>query len=201
MLALICVVYGFPLGVGLALARTSARRVLSYTATSLIEVVRALPLVTVLLGFSIVLPRIIPSATQVDLLLRVGLALLIFNAVYFAEIIRAGLGAIPVGQSEAAMSLGLRPWTRMSLVLLPQAIHTMIPAFVVLIANVIKDTALVSVVGLFDIMNVARSIGQDPAWLGAVWEPFLFTGSIYFVICFILSYTAQRWRERTTTHK
>jgi general L-amino acid transport system permease protein len=133
--------------------------------------------------------------TLYDKLLRAQLAIALFTAAYMAEIIRAGLQAVPVGQYEAARALGLRFWPMMRLIVLPQALRTVIPSFVTLGIGVLQDTTLVVVIGIFDFLNAARTAASDPNWLGFCDEAFGFAAVVYFILCFAAS-RYSLWLER-----
>ena len=120
-------------------------------------------------------------------LVRVSVAGCLFASAYMAEVIRGGLQAIPKGQYEAAASLGLGYWQTTSQVIMPQALKIMIPTIVGNFIGLFKDTTLVSIIGLFDLMNMARAVGEDTTWLGLFIEPFFFVALIYFVFCYAMS--------------
>ncbi len=176
-----------PAGILLALGRRSKMPVISMLSTLFIELFRSVPLITILFMFNTMLPLFMPAGTEVNQLLRAIVAVCLFAAAYMAEIIRGGLQAIPKGQYEAAHSLGLGYWQMTSQIVLPQALKIMIPAIVGNFIGLFKDTTLVSIIGLFDLMNMARAIGEDTDWLGLFIEPFFVVSLIYFVFCFAMS--------------
>jgi general L-amino acid transport system permease protein len=138
---------------------------------------------------------LLPSGATVDKLLRAQLAIVLFVSAYIAEIVRAGLPSLPPGQEEAARALGLSWWRTMRLVVLPQALRTVVPAFVTLAIGIFLDTTLVIVIGLFDFLNTAKLAATDPAWLGFYDESFAFAGTVYFLVCFAAS-RYSLWLER-----
>jgi general L-amino acid transport system permease protein len=186
---------GFPLGVVLALARRSKMPALRWLAVGGIEIVRGLPLLTLLFVASILLPIMLPDGMEIDKLARALAALTLFSAAYLAEVLRGGLQGLPSGQEEAARALGLSWWQSMRLVVLPQAIGKVIPALTNTIVVIVKNTSLVLVVGLFDLLSAGRAALSDPAWPSPYMETYLFIALIYFVICFSISRYAL-WLER-----
>lgn len=185
---------GFPFAVILALGRRSRMKVVSLVCVSVVEVVRGLPLLSLLFIASILLPLMLPEGVSVDKLLRALVALTLFSAAYLAEVLRGGLQAIPVSQTEAAQALGLSWWHTMRLVVLPQAIRKVIPPLTNTIIVMVKNTSLVLVVGLFDLLSSGRAAATDPAWPAPYTESYLFVAAIYFVICFSISRYAY-WLE------
>jgi general L-amino acid transport system permease protein len=123
----------------------------------------------------------------VDKLMMVLVAVSLFSAAYMAEVVRGGLQAIPLGQFEAAKSIGLGYWNSMRLVVLPQALRHMIPNIASQYIGLLKDTTVVSIVGLYDFMLMLRAASQHPIWIGLHIEPFVFGGAIYFLLCFAIS--------------
>jgi general L-amino acid transport system permease protein len=195
---LLCVVGlagAFPLAVLLAIARRSNMAVARLLATGFIEVVRGVPLIAVLYVATLMAPLMLPAGVAVDKLLRTQIAIILFAAAYMAEIIRAGLQAVPAGQYEAARALGLAFWPLMRLVVLPQALRTVIPSFVTLGIGILQDTTLVVVIGVFDFLNAVRTAATDPDWLGFYDEAFIFAAVVYFLLCFAAS-RYSLWLER-----
>ncbi|CAO3432184.1 amino acid ABC transporter permease [Azospirillum doebereinerae] len=183
LLATVGMVGAFPLAVLLALARQSAMGGVRTLAVVFIEVTRGVPLIAVLYVATLLLPLMLPSGSAIDKLLRAQVAIVLFVSAYLAEIVRAGLQAVPAGQYEGARALGLGYWSTMRLVILPQALRTVIPSIVNLTIGVFQDTTLIVVIGLFDLLNTARSAAKDPAWLGFYDEAFGFAALIYLVFC------------------
>lgn len=185
-----------PLGIGLALARRSPIRSLRTTSIFYIETIRGVPLITVLFMSSIMLPLFLPSGFVVSGLTRAVVAIIVFTAAYIAEVVRGGLQMIPRGQAEAAASLGLGYWRTTFLVVLPQALRVVIPPLVNTFIEVFKDTTLVIIVGLFDLLNTTRSSILEIIWRPYYVEVYLFSGLIYFFFCFFMSHISQRLEHR-----
>ncbi|PTX03241.1 amino acid ABC transporter permease [Pararhodobacter aggregans] len=178
----------FPVAIALALARQQRRfPMLQAASVGLIEFARAVPLVVVLFMASVMMPLFLPESWQVSKLLRVLIAFTLFGAAYLAEVIRGGLQAIPSGQYEAASALSLTYAQTMRDVILPQALRIVIPGIVNVFIGFFKATAIVVVVGIFDLMTAAKRAVADPLWQGFGIEVYLFAGLIYFVFCFSLS--------------
>jgi general L-amino acid transport system permease protein len=184
---------GIPAGVLLALGRTSRRiPVIKAICVGFIELVRSVPFIMLLIMSSIMLPMFFPKGWDMDHLLRAQVATIMSAAANSAEITRGGLAAIGKGQVEAAKAIGLNYWRMMGLVVLPQALRYMIPVFVSMFIIFIKDTSLVVVVGLFDLLGAARLAAGNPRWMGRDVESFVFVGLIYFTICFAVSRYSRR---------
>lgn len=184
ILTVVAIGAAFPLAILLALARRSKLPVVSALSVLFIETTRALPLLSILFIASIMLPLLLPEALLPDKFFRALLALLLFAAAYMAEVIRGGLQALPKGQSEAAEALGLSYWQRQRLIILPQAIGIVIPALTNTIIVMIKNTSLVLVVGLFDLVSSGKAALADPSWSSPAAETYLFIAAIYFILCF-----------------
>ncbi len=176
-----------PLGVILALGRRSKLPVIYWLSLLCIELVRSVPLITVLFMSVTLLPLFLPADIEFNKLSQVLVAVCIFAGAYMAENIRGGLQAIPEGQYEAAKTLGLGYWHSMVLIILPQALRMMIPNIMTSFISLLKDTTLVSIIGLFDIMLMARNIANDKAWLGLHTEPLVLISILFFVLCFGMS--------------
>lgn len=176
-----------PLGIVLALGRRSKLPVVRVLSTGFIEVFRSVPLITVLFMATTMFPLFMPEGFFLNKLVQVIIAVVLFNACYMAEIVRAGLQAIPKGQFEGAYTIGLGYWGTMGLIIMPQALKHMIPNIVGNIIGLLKDTTLVSIIGLFDILGMLRSISKDVPWLGLHKEPLVFGAILFFIICFSMS--------------
>jgi general L-amino acid transport system permease protein len=187
---------GFPLAVILALGRRSKMAVPRLLSIGIIEIVRGLPLLSILFIASIMLPIMLPDGVHIDKLTRALAALTLFSAAYIAEVLRGGLQGVANGQSEAARALGLSWFQMTRLVVLPQAIRKVIPPLTNTAVVIVKNTSLVLVVGLFDLLSSGRAALADPAWSAPYAETYLFIALIYFVICFGISHYALRL-ERT----
>ncbi len=186
-LSVVGLAVAFPLGVLLALGRTSALPVLRVLSTAYIELIRGVPLVSVLFMASVMIPLFLPTGVSIDKLLRAQIGLILFAAAYLAEVVRGGLQAIPKGQVEAASALGLGYWQRQRLIILPQALSLVIPPLVNTFIGFFKDTSLVIIIGLLDLLSTAKAALTDPAWRGFYKEAYLFVGVIYFLFCYALS--------------
>ncbi|MEL7000924.1 MAG: amino acid ABC transporter permease [Pseudomonadota bacterium] len=193
------ITFSLPAGILLALGRRSDMPVISMLCTAFIELFRSVPLITILFMFNTMLPLFMPQGVEVDQLLRAIVAVCLFAAAYMAEVIRGGLQAIPKGQFEAAASLGLGYWQTTTQIVLPQALKIMIPTIVGNFIGLFKDTTLVSIIGLFDLMNMARAVGEDTTWLGLFIEPFFAVTMIYFVFCFAMSSYSMRLERKLAT--
>ena len=184
---------GMPVGVLLALGRTSNRMpVIKTVCVGFIELVRSVPFIMLLIMSSIMLPMFFPKGWDMDHLLRAQIATIMSAAANSAEITRGGLAAIGRGQLEAAKAIGLNYWKMMGLVVLPQALRHMLPVFVSMFIIFVKDTSLVVVVGLFDLLGAARLAVGNPKWMGKDIESFVFVGLVYFTICFAVSRMSRR---------
>ncbi|MEH6360054.1 MAG: amino acid ABC transporter permease [Amylibacter sp.] len=176
-----------PGGIILALGRRSKLPVLRVLSTGFIEVFRSVPLITVLFMATTMFPLFMPEGFVLNKLVQVIIAVVLFNACYMAETVRAGLQAIPKGQFEGAHTIGLGYWGTMGLIIMPQALKHMIPNIVGSFIGLLKDTTLVSIIGLFDILGMLRSISKDVPWLGLHKEPLIFGAILFFIICFSMS--------------
>jgi general L-amino acid transport system permease protein len=183
---------GYPLAILLALGRRSQLPLVRWFATALIEVVRGVPLISLLFMAAIMLPLFLPQGVTLDRLIRIVFAYTLFSAAYMAEVIRGGLQAMPRGQYEAAEAIGLSYWQRMRLVILPQALTITIPAQVNTFIGLFKDTTLVVVIGVFDFFTTLRAALGDPQWLGFPTEAYLYAAFVYFVLCFAMSRYSMR---------
>lgn len=186
-LSIVGLVASFPLGVLLALGRTSELPVMRGLSVVYIELVRGVPLISVLFMASVMLPLFLPAGVSIDKVLRAVIGICLFSAAYVAEVVRAGLQAIPKGQVEAAKALGLGYWQRQRLIVLPQALALVIPPLVNSFIASFKDTSLVIVIGLLDLLSTAKAALTDPAWRGFYKEAYLFVGVIYLLFCYSLS--------------
>jgi general L-amino acid transport system permease protein len=193
------ITFSLPAGVVLALGRRSHLPVIRLVCTAFIELFRSVPLITILFMFTTMLPLFLPVGVEVDQLVRAIVAVCLFASAYMAEVVRGGLQAIPRGQYEAASAMGLGYWQATRLVVMPQALKIMIPTIVSTFIGFFKDTTLVSIIGLFDLLNMARAIGEDTNWLGLFIEPFFVVTLIYFVFCFAMSQYSINLERRLDT--
>ena len=176
-----------PGGIFLALGRRSKLPIIRVLSTGFIEVFRSVPLITVLFMATTMFPLFMPEGFVLNKLVQVIIAVVLFNACYMAETVRAGLQAIPKGQFEGAHTIGLGYWGTMGLIIMPQALKHMIPNIVGSFIGLLKDTTLVSIIGLFDLLGMLRSISKDVPWLGLHKEPLIFGAILFFVMCFLMS--------------
>ncbi len=191
ILAAVGIVVSFPLGVLLALGRRSNLPTIKWASTAYIETVRGVPLVTILFMAQIMVPIFLPDF-RIDKILRAMLGITLFSAAYMAENVRGGLQSIPKGQHEAAHALGLNYPLTMLLIILPQALRSVIPAIVGQFISLFKDTSLVTIIGLLDLLSIAKTVIANPDWLGLQAEVYLFAAAIYFVFSYSMSYISQK---------
>ncbi|MFC4351314.1 amino acid ABC transporter permease [Fodinicurvata halophila] len=184
-------IFGFPIGVLLALGRRSHMPTIRTLCITYIELIRGVPLITILFMASVMFPLFLPTGLTIDKLLRAQIGLIMFASAYLAEAVRGGLQSLPSGQYEAADSLGLSYWKKMRFIILPQALRISIPALVNSFISFFKDTSLVIIIGIFDLMGATKAALTDAAWRGFYKEAYLFTASIYFVFCFFMSKYSQ----------
>jgi general L-amino acid transport system permease protein len=184
ILTVVAIGAAFPIAILLALARRSTLPAIRVLSVCFIETTRAMPLLSILFIASIMLPLLLPEALLPDKFVRALLALLLFAAAYMAEVIRGGLQALPRGQGEAAAALGLSYWQTQRHIILPQAITVVIPALANTIIVMIKNTSLVLVVGLFDLISSGKAALADPSWSSPAAETYIFIAAIYFTLCF-----------------
>jgi general L-amino acid transport system permease protein len=203
VLTLIAAVSGialcFPLGLLMALGRRSALPVVRWLSTAYIEVVRGVPLVAFLFMGQVMIPLFLPEGARPDRVLRAIIALALFSAAYLAENVRAGLQAIPRGQQEAAMSMGMSTPITLVLIILPQALKIAIPAIVGQFISLFQDTTLLAIVGLAELLGIGRSILANPTYLGRYAEVYLFLGVIYWFFCYAMSLGSRRIEEMLNT--
>ncbi len=202
MLTAIGLAFGFPLGVILALARASKLPAIRVIAIVFIEVVRGVPLISILFMASVMLPLFMPTGMTIDKLLRAQVAIIIFAGAYIAEAVRGGLQAIPRGQHEAAGALGLHYWQSMRLIVLPQALKIVIPPLVNISIGFFQDTTLVTIIGLLDFLSTIRTAMMDPEWIGAaVMEGYFFAAFVYIVFSYSMgAYSRYLERRLRTGH-
>ena len=188
----------FPLGILLALGRRSRMPIVRWLSVGFIEFVRGVPLITVLFMASVMLPLFIPDRWSIDKLLRALIMVALFSAAYLAEVIRGGLQAIPRGQFEAADALGLSYPQKMGLIVLPQALKLVIPGIVNSFISLFKDTSLVLIIGIFDLLGMVQSGLSTPKWLSPTtpMTGYVFAGLVFWVFCFGISRYSQMLERR-----
>ncbi len=195
------IVLALPLSVFIVLGRRSKATVIRRFCSLYVEIVRGLPLIAVLFIASTMLPFLLPGGNLIDNILRAQVALVLFQAAYLAEAIRGGLEAVPRGQSEAGLSLGLSSGLISRLIVLPQAFRIALPAIINTFIESIKDTTLISIIGLIDVLGGARGAIADGAWLGFYREAYLVVGGAFFIFCFILSIHSRRLEREFSSEK
>jgi general L-amino acid transport system permease protein len=185
-----------PLGILLAFGRRSVLPVVRHLSIGFIEIWRGVPLLTALFMGTVMLPLFLPGGFTVDNLARAIIALTLFTSAYVAEVIRGGIQAIARGQYEAAQSLGLSLLMTNTLVVLPQVMRLVVPSLVNIIIDLFKDTTLVSIVGLFDVLGTTNQAIKDQAWLGLAREGYVFAAAVFFVCCYAMSSYSRRLEAR-----
>ena len=192
LLAAVGIVLSFPLGVLLALGRRSDLPIIRGLSTGYIEVIRGVPLVTILFMADIILPLFLPGEWRLDRVARAMGGITLFSAAYVAENVRGGLQAIPTGQVEASQALGLNAIQTNLYIVLPQALRSVIPANVGLFISLLKDTTLVTIIGLLELLGIGRAILAQPASFGANLEVYAFIAAVFFVLCYAMSQASYR---------
>jgi general L-amino acid transport system permease protein len=204
VIAAVGIVASLPLGILLALGRRSELRVVNTLCVAFIEIVRGVPLITVLFMASVMFPLFMPPGVNPDKLLKALIGVALFSAAYMAENVRGGLQAIPKGQYEASKALGLNYPKMMGLIIMPQALKVVIPGIVNNFISLFKDTSLVAVIGLFDLLGIVQSGFNDPKWASAQTgnTGYFALAVIYWVFCFAMSrYSIYIERKLNTGHK
>ncbi|KJS31360.1 MAG: amino acid ABC transporter permease [Desulfatitalea sp. BRH_c12] len=187
LLALFGLTAAYPLGVLLALGRRSRLPAIKTVCVIYIELIRGVPLISMLFMASVMFPLFLPEGVTINKILRAQAAIILFTAAYIAEVVRGGLQAIPRGQYEAAESLGLNYSQKMRLIILPQALKIVIPPTVSILISAFKDTSLVVIIGLFDLLKTTQVTLSNPAWIRFSAEAYLFIAVLYFLGCFSMS--------------
>lgn len=201
LLTIIFGIYGaflaLPVGILLAVARRSKLPVIAGCATIWIELVRAVPLITILFVANYLFPMFLPHSWPTPpLFLRALVAVGLFGGVYIAEVVRGGLQSLKPGQVEAGLSLGLNSWQLQALILLPQALRHALPALVSTVIGLVKDTSLVSTIGMFDLLGVVRGIPANPEWIGFDIEVLITAAVLYWTICWSIARVGQQLEDR-----
>ena len=182
----------YPLGVILALGRQSKMRAIKLLCIVYIELIRGVPLISLLFMGSIIFPLFLPEGITINKILRAQVAIILFTAAYIAEVVRGGLQGMSKGQYEAAESLGLNYYLTMRLVILPQALKMVIPPTVSILISAFKDTSLVVIIALFDLLKTTQSVLSNPEWMGFSREAYIFVAILYFLGCFSMSKYSRR---------
>jgi general L-amino acid transport system permease protein len=187
ILATYGLVFAFPYGILLALGRRSNLPLIKGLCVGFIELIRGVPLISLLIMASVMLPLFLPTGVTFDKFLRAQVAVILFAGAYIAEIIRGGLQSLPKGQFEAADAMGLNYFQKTTLIILPQALRVVIPPLINTFIGFFKDTSLVLIIGIFDFLNTANQALVDPAWAGYPGEVYLFAAFVYFIFCYSMS--------------
>jgi general L-amino acid transport system permease protein len=192
VLAIAGITLSFPLGVLLALGRRSTMPAVRLLSTVYIEAIRGVPLVTIIFMADIMLPLFLPGEWRLDRVMRAMGGITLFSAAYVAENVRGGLQAIPSGQVEAANAIGLNTVQTNLYIVLPQALRSVIPANVGLFISLLKDTTLVTIVGLGELLGIGRAVLAQPEWIGAHIEVYVFIAAVFFLLCYTMSQASYR---------
>ena len=189
----------YPLGIVLALGRRSKMPAVRTLCVIYIELIRGVPLISLLFMSSVVFPLFLPEGVNINNIIRAQVAIILFTAAYIAEVVRGGLQAIPRGQYEAADSLGLNYYLTMRLIVLPQALKIVIPPSVQQLISAFKDTSLVVIIALFDLLRTTQTVLNDPQWMGFSPEAYIFVALIYFLCCYFMSNYSRRLERELET--
>lgn len=199
LMAVVSIVLCFPLGVLLALGRQSKLPVVRGFSIGYIEIIRGLPLISILFMGQVMIPMFLPEGVRPDRVLRAIVGLTMFSAAYLAENVRGGLQSIPRGQSEAAKALGLKTPLVVSFIVLPQALKIAIPAIVGQFISLFQDTTLLAIVGLRELLGISRSVLAQPDFLGDYAEVYLFNGVIFWLFCYAMSLGSRQLEKKLNT--
>ena len=201
LLGSIGIVFALPLGIVLALGRRSKLPVIRILSIIFIEFWRGIPLITVLFFAAVMFPLFVPQGLEIDNLLRCIVGLTLFGGAYMAEVVRGGLQALPKGQYEAAQAVGLGYWRMMALIIMPQALRIVIPGIVNTFIGLFKDTTLVFIISLMDLLLTVFTTNSNPDWMGFPFEGYIYAASVYFIICFTLSRYSLRVEKKLMVAK
>jgi general L-amino acid transport system permease protein len=201
MLALFGMVFAYPIGVLLALGRRSRMPAIKTLSVVYIEMIRGVPLISLLFMSSVMFPLFLPEGVTIDKVLRAQAAIILFTAAYIAEVVRGGLQAMDRGQFEAADSLGLNYNQTMRLIILPQALKIVIPPTVGVLLSAFKDTSLVVIIALYDVLKTTKVTLSNPKWTNYSTEAYIFLALLYFICCYAMSsYSRKLEKELQTGH-
>jgi general L-amino acid transport system permease protein len=192
LIALVSIVLCFPFGILFALGRQSKLPIIHWLSITYIEIIRGIPLIGTLFMAQVMLPLILPPDVRPDRVVRAIAGMTIYSSAYLAENIRGGLQSIPIGQVEAAKALGLNPFYTLGFIVLPQALRAVIPSMVGQFISLFKDTSLLAIVGLVDLLGMAQKILANPKFLGRYGEVYLFVAAIYWLCCYSMSLASRR---------
>ncbi len=193
------IVGSLPLGVVLALGRRSHMPAVRAVCVAFIELWRGVPLITVLFMASVMFPLFLPEGMNFDKLIRALVGVMLFSSAYMAEVVRGGLQAIPKGQYEAAAALGLSYWKTMGFIIMPQALKLVIPGIVNTFIGLFKDTTLVLIIGLFDLLGSAQAALTNPNWAGFSTEAYVYAAALFWIFCFGMSRYSQHLERKLHT--
>jgi general L-amino acid transport system permease protein len=201
IISIFALLFCFPVGMFLALGRRSSAPIVRYSSIGFIEFWRGVPLITVLFMASVMMPMFLPDGVYMDKLVRVIIAITLFEAAYMAEVIRGGLQALPRGQYDAGKSLGMGYWRMHLLVILPQALKLVIPGVANTFLALVKDTPLILVVGLLELVGMIDMAKTNPEWLGFATEGYVFAGVVFWIICYSMSRYSQYLERKYKTDR
>ncbi|WP_043360287.1 amino acid ABC transporter permease [Belnapia sp. F-4-1] len=191
----------FPLAILVALGRRSKLPAIKALCVLYVELIRGVPLISLLFMASVMFPLFLPEGMNIDKLLRAQLAIILFAGAYLAEVVRGGLQSLSKGQYEAADALGLSYWQKTGFIILPQALRLVIPPLVNTFIGFFKDTSLVLIIGIFDLLTAGKTAIIEPAWQGFGIEVYLTVGAIYFIFCFAMSKYSQGLEAELNRHR
>lgn len=201
ILATFGLAFAFPLSILVALGRRSNLPAIKVLCVLYVELIRGVPLISLLFMASVMFPLFLPEGMNIDKLLRAQIAIILFAGAYLAEVVRAGLQALPKGQYEAADAMGLSYWQKTGLIILPQALRLVIPPLVNTFIGFFKDTSLVLIIGIFDLLTAGKTAIVEPSWQGFGVEVYVFVGLIYLVFCFAMSKYSQGLEAELNRHR
>ena len=201
ILATFGLAFAFPLAILVALGRRSNLPAIKVLCVLYVELIRGVPLISLLFMASVMFPLFLPEGMNIDKLLRAQIAIILFAGAYLAEVVRGGLQALPKGQYEAADAMGLSYWQKTGLIILPQALRLVIPPLVNTFIGFFKDTSLVLIIGIFDLLTAGKTAIIEPAWQGFGVEVYVTIGLIYFAFCFAMSKYSQGLEAELNRHR
>ncbi len=201
ILATFGLAFAFPLSILVALGRRSNLPAIKALCVLYVELIRGVPLISLLFMASVMFPLFLPEGVNIDKLLRAQIAITLFAGAYLAEVVRGGLQALPKGQYEAADAMGLSYWQKTGLIILPQALRMVIPPLVNTFIGFFKDTSLVLIIGIFDLLTAGKTAIVEPAWQGFGVEVYVFVGLIYLAFCLAMSRYSQALEADLNRHR
>jgi len=201
IISIFALTFCFPVGLFLALGRRSSYPIIRYSSIGFIEFWRGVPLITVLFMASVMFPMFLPEDTYMDKLVRVIIAITLFESAYMAEVVRGGLQALPRGQYDAGKSLGMGYWRMHLLIIMPQALKLVIPGIANTFLALVKDTPLILVVGLLELIGMIDMAKTNPKWLGFAAEGYVFAGFVFWIICYAMSRYSQSLERKYKTDR